>query len=133
MQAFFEAYSSRDMKALHQVVADDAVWYFPGDHPYSGAKKGFDAIVEFFDAMSTMNMQAEQYVVGAKGEHLVEAQRTWCTDDDVDFEMEWCIHYTFADGKLATGRHFPADQLAVNRFFKERAKAHGSKSHSTKR
>jgi ketosteroid isomerase-like protein len=120
IQKFFTAYVARDFPALRAVMTEDVQWSFPGDHPLSGIKKGVEEVVAFFDTMAKFHMQAEKYVTGVNDGYLVEAQRTWSTDDGVDIEMQWCVLWRFVNGRIAGGTHFSSDQHKADEFFRER-------------
>jgi ketosteroid isomerase-like protein len=119
---FFEAYGRRDMAALRQVLAGDVVWIFPGRNPASGTKTGIDQLLAFFDSMGAImgksNVKAEKLINEANDDYVVECQHVW-TDrpDGRNLDHFWCVLWKFENGKIASGRHFAADQYAVDEFF----------------
>ena len=119
---FFAAYGKRDLSELHDVLAEDATWTFPGHHPLSGTKVGIDAIVAFFDAMGSImgssNPHVEKLVMGVNEQYVVECQyvRTSRTDGP-NLDQQLCVLWSFADGKIVSGRHLVADQDALDAFF----------------
>jgi uncharacterized protein len=119
---FFAAYGSHDLAALGAVVADDAVWVFPGRNRFSGTHRGPAAIVAFFDAMGgamgQANIRAETLFRGADDHYVLESQHVWTNrPDGHNLDHQWVVRWTFKDGKLVEGRHFAADQYAVDEFF----------------
>jgi hypothetical protein len=50
----FEAFSKRDVEALAALLADDAVFHFPGRGPLAGDHRGKDQV------LATLAKQAEQ-------------------------------------------------------------------------
>jgi hypothetical protein len=52
IERFFAAFASPELRALRDVLDENASWTFPGHHPLSGAHRGIDAIVAFFDAVT---------------------------------------------------------------------------------
>ncbi len=119
---FFAAYGKRDLAELPDVLAEDATWTFPGHHPLSGTKVGIDAIVAFFDAMGSImgssNPHVEKLVMGVNEQYVVECQyvRTSRTDGP-NLDQQLCVLWSFADGKIVSGRHLVADQDALDAFF----------------
>ena len=119
---FFDAYGRRDRQALAQVLAGDVTWTFPGRNPFSGVKRGPDAVVAFFDAMggvmSRSGIQAETLIRSANDNYVVEAQHIVThRADGVNLDHYWCVLWTFRDGQIIAGRHLAADQYAVDEFF----------------
>ena len=119
---FFAAYGERDLAALRDVLAEHATWTFPGHHPLSGTKLGIDTIIAFFDAVGTImgrsNPQVEKLVMGVNEQYVVECQhiRTSRTDGP-NLDQQLCVLWSFADGKIVSGRHLAADQDALDAFF----------------
>lgn len=119
---FFEAYSRRDFTAIQQLLAGNVVWTFPGRNPVSGTRRGVGEIIAFFDDMGRImgdsNASADKLVTGVNEEYVVECQhiRTH-RDDGIDLDHQWCVLWRFENGQIAEGRHFAADQDAVDTFF----------------
>ncbi len=119
---FFAAYAGRDLNAVRQVLAPDPSWTFPGRNPLSGTKAGVEAVVAFFDAMGALmgqsNVKVERLVIGVNDEYVVECQRVWTNrGDGHDLDHQWCVLWRIENGRIAEGRHFAADQHAVDAFF----------------
>jgi ketosteroid isomerase-like protein len=121
---FFAAYGRRDMAALRQVLTEDATWTFPGRNPFSGTRRGLDEIVAFFDALGSVmgrsNVQGETLLRSANEGYVAEVQHIRTARvSGLNLDHEWCVLWTFRDGKIAAGRHLAADQYAVDEFFGE--------------
>ncbi len=119
---FFEAYGKHDLDGIRQVLAENAMWTFPGHHPLSGTKAGIDEIVAFFDAMGNImgssNVKVEKLVMGVNENYAVECQHIWTNRaDGQNLDHLWCVLWKFEDGKITEGRHLAADQYAVDKFF----------------
>ncbi len=119
---FFAAYGNRDLRALRDVLDENATWTFPGHHPLSGTSSGIDAIVAFFDAMGRVIGSAhptvEKLVLGVNDQYVVECQhiRTNRTDGQ-NLDQHLCVLWSFANGKIASGQHLAADQDALDAFY----------------
>ena len=119
---FFAAYGKRDLAALREVLAEHATWAFPGHHPLSGTKVGIEAIVAFFDAvgsiMGSSQPTVEKLVLGVNEQYVVECQHirtNWADGPNLDQQL--CVLWSFADGKIVSGRHMVADQDALDAFY----------------
>jgi ketosteroid isomerase-like protein len=119
---FFAAYGNHDLAALRDVLAEDATWTFPGHHPLSGTKVGIDAIVAFFDAvghiMGRSHPTVDKLVLGVNEQYVVECQYVRTNRaDGPNLDQQLCVLWSFADGKIASGRHLAADQDALDAFY----------------
>ena len=119
---FFAAYGKRDFAGLRDVLDEHASWTFPGHHLLSGTMVGIDAIVTFFDAvgsiMGTSRPNVDKLVVGVSDQHVVECQHVRTNRaDGPNLDQQLCVLWSFADGKIASGRHLVADQDALDAFY----------------
>jgi ketosteroid isomerase-like protein len=110
------------MNAIRDVMAENVTWYFPGQHPLAGVKKGIEEVIAFYDQvgkiMSKSNPKTEKIMVAEKDNHLIECIHSKTNrDDGNNLDHQACVLWTFEDGKIIEGRHFFADQEAVNRYF----------------
>ena len=123
---FFDAYARRDLAALHAVLSDDSAWVFPGRNRLSGTHRGPEAIAAFFDAMGGVmgqsNVKAEILFREANNTYVLESQHVWTNRaDGHNLDTQWCVRWQFAQGKIVEGRHFAADQYAVDGFCNQEA------------
>ncbi len=119
---FFAAYGKRDLNAIRQVMAENASWIFPGSNPLSGTRRGLDQVVTFFDIMGNFmgksNVRAESLVTGVNDNYVVECQQISTNRaDGNNLDQQWCVLWKFENGKIVEGRHFAANQQAVDDFF----------------
>ena len=82
---------------------------FPATTPLSGAHRGIDAIVAFFDAMGSVMGSAqptvERLVMGVNDQHIVECQHIRTNRaDGPDINQHLCVLWSFANGKITSGR-----------------------------
>jgi ketosteroid isomerase-like protein len=119
---FFAAYGKHDLRALRDVLAENATWTFPGHHPLGGTKIGIDAIVAFFDAvgsiMGSSHPTVEKLVMGVNDQYVVGCQhiRTNRTDGP-NLDQHLCVLWSFANCKIVSGQHLAADQDALDAFY----------------
>jgi len=119
---FFAAYSKHDFAAIRQVMSEDVIWIFMGQHPLAGVKNGIEEVVAFFDnmsaVMSSSKVKAEKLVTGSNSNFLVECQHiTTDREDGNNIDHHVCVLWTFEHNKIKEGRHFFADPHAADHFF----------------
>jgi len=131
VNSFFEAYGKRDMDALHNIVAENVQWIFPGHHNFSGVRNGFDEVIAFFDTMgpvmSNSGIKAERLFMEANEKYVVEYQHIWTNrTDGNNLDHHWCVTWKIKNNKIVEGRHFAGDQHNVDRFFHKISQSTGS-------
>ena len=119
---FFEAYGKHDFAAIRQVMQEEVMWIFMGQHPLAGVKNGIEDVVAFFDNVSDImgpsKVKAEKLVSGENDHFLIECQHiTTHRDDGNNIDHHVCVLWTFEKGKIKEGRHFFADAHAADTFF----------------
>jgi len=119
---FFEAYGKHDFVAIREVMSEDVIWVFLGQHPLAGVKNGIEEVVAFFDNMAAImgssKIKAEKLVAGSNDQYLVECQHiTTHREDANNIDHHVCVLWTFENNKIKEGRHFFADARAADRFF----------------
>ena len=125
---FFSAVSMQDFPSIRKVTADDVNWYFMGQHPLAGVKKGIHEVVSFFSAMSALmhagKPDIKKLIVCENENHLIECIHSVThREDGLSLDHHACVLWTFANDKIVEGRHFFADPLAVDAYFNAVAEA----------
>lgn len=124
---FFAAYAKRDMEGIKKVMHENVKWYFLGDHPLAGVKKGMEEVISFYDKvgriMGESKPEVKKIIVAEQDDHLIECIHSKTNrKDEHDLEHEACVLWTFKDGKIIEGKHFFSDQQAINKYFTALAK-----------
>lgn len=122
IEKFFQAYGQRDLNAIRHVMDEKVRWTFPGTHPLSGVKTGVEEVVTFFDRMGAIMGNSKvkniSLIVGANEEYVIECQHiSTRREDGMDLRQQMCVLWSFEGGKIVEGRHFAADEQALNGFF----------------
>jgi ketosteroid isomerase-like protein len=122
IDTFFEAYAKHDFVAIRQVMLEDVIWTFLGQHPLAGVKNGIEEVVAFFDNMSAImgasKVKADKLVAGSNDNYLIECQHiTTHREDGNNIDHHVCVLWTFENNKIREGRHFFADAQSANHFF----------------
>lgn len=119
---FFDAYKDHNINAIRKVMADNVVWYFLGQSPVAGIKKGIDEVIEFFNTMGEIMSQSgikmDKLIVAENDRYLIECQRSKTNRrDGNNLEHHSAVLWTIENGKIIEGRHFFADPQAVDKYF----------------
>ncbi|MFN4152366.1 MAG: nuclear transport factor 2 family protein [Candidatus Sericytochromatia bacterium] len=119
---FFEYYINRDFQNINQVINDDVVWYFNGDHKLSGIKNGLNEVIKFFDIMGEIMSKSkpniEKLIVSEKDNYVIECQHIKTNrEDDNNIDHHVTVLWTIENDKIKSGRHFFSDPQAVDNFF----------------
>jgi uncharacterized protein len=119
---YFEAYFKNDMDAIRQVMAENVTWYFLGNHPLAGIKKGINEVVGFYRQVGRIMAESkptvEKLIVSENGNHLIECIHSVTNrTDENNLDHYACVLWTFENGKIIEGRHFFSDQAAIDKYF----------------
>src|SRR5436190_8881573 len=119
---FFDYYSKRDLEGIKEVMADNVVWYFLGQHKLAGTKNGIKEVVDFFDTMGGIMSRSkptiEKLIVAENDKHLIECQHIKTNlEEGLNIDHHVTVLWTIEDGKIVSGRHFFADPEAVDNYF----------------
>ena len=124
---YFEAYAKHDFNGIKQVMSENVTWYFLGQHPLAGVKKGIDEVVAFYDKvgeiMAKSNPKIDKLIVAENDNYLIECIHSKTNrGDGNNIDHYACALWTFEDGKIIEGRHFFSDPQAVDKYFTALAK-----------
>ena len=119
---FFDYYSKRDLDGIKQVMSDNVVWYFLGNHKLAGTKNGITEVINFFDTMggimSRSKPSIDKLIVAENDKYLIECQHIKTNlEEGINIEHDVCVLWTIENGKIVSGRHFFADPPAVDNYF----------------
>ena len=77
----YAAFSAGDLDSLRELFTEDATWSVPGASPYSGTKRGRDAILAYFVDVVTASegtFQTVQVAVSGGDGYVFSLDRTKC-------------------------------------------------------
>jgi len=119
---FFDSYGKRDFEGLKQVLDENVVWYFLGQHRLAGVKNGINELISFFDTMGGIMSQSkpsiEKLIVSEKDNYVIECQHIKTNRaDGINIDHYVSVLWTIENGKIISGRHFFADPGAVDNYF----------------
>lgn len=116
----YAAFSAGDMATLHELFADDAVWYVPGSGPLSGAKQGRDAIMAYFGELATRTggeMKATLRDVVGGDEHTVSLDTSEASREAKSLKEDGVVVFTIRDGRVTEARQFFEDTARSDEFW----------------
>ncbi|MQA18093.1 nuclear transport factor 2 family protein [Rugamonas rivuli] len=116
--ALFEAYASKNVAAVSDVMAEDIVWRIPGHHPLAGEKRGIREVLAFFDQLGKAEFQAQPYAIAEQGDYVIDHHRGWSTAGS-GLDLTWCLVFRFEHGKIKEVTNFCSDQHKADLFFHE--------------
>ena len=119
---YFEAYGKHDLNAVKKVMDENVTWYFLGNHPLAGIKKGVNEVIAFFDTMGDImrksNPKMEKLITASNDKYFIECQHhSTSRTDGNNIDHHSCVLWTIENGKITEGRHFFADPQAVDKYF----------------
>ena len=119
---FFEYYMKHDIEKLKEVVSEDVVWYFLGQHKLAGVKRGLKELVEFFDTMAAIMKESQpsitKLIVAENDNYVIECQHIKTNRaDGINIDHHAPVLWTIENGKIVSVRHFFADPKAVDEYF----------------
>ena len=122
VKQFFEAYGKHDLNGIRKVMSENVTWFFLGNSPVAGVKKGIDEVVAFFDLMggimSKSNLKLEKLIEAENERYFIECQHSKTDrDDGNNLDHYTTVLWTFENGKIIEGRHFFADPKGADKYF----------------
>ena len=126
---FFEAYKTHDINGIRKVMADNVTWYFQGQNPVAGVKKGINDVIDFFDTMGGIMAKArvtmDKLIVAENDHYVIECQHSKTNrEDGNNLDHYSTVLWTIENGKIIEGRHFFANPQAVDKYFSAVAPNH---------
>lgn len=117
IKRYYEAYAKGDVATVREIFAPDIVWRIPGHHPLSGAKRGANEVLAFFEQLAKANFKAEVLFLGGNDEYVVDCHRGYGAAGNNKLDILWCLVFRIKDGKIAEVTNFAGDQHAADTFF----------------
>lgn len=119
---YFDYYSKKDFTGLKEIMSENVTWYFLGQHPLAGIKRGIKEVVDFFDQVGKIMKESkpnvEKLIVSENDRYLIECIHSKTNrSDNNNLEHYACVLWTIEDEKIIEGRHFFSDQQAINKYF----------------
>jgi ketosteroid isomerase-like protein len=119
---YFASYAKHDMDAIRKVMDENVTWYFMGQHPFAGVKHGLIEVIEFFDKMAAVMGQSkpeiEKLIESENDNYYVECIHSKTNNPDgPNLDHYACVLWKIENDKIVEGRHFFANQEAVDNYF----------------
>lgn len=120
VRALFRAFHERDLAAIRDALAEDAVWRFPGCNLLSGEHRGHGAILTFLAQVAqltegTFSLELEDVV--ANDRRAVALFRGHGRRAGRALDNPTCLVIELADGRATRISEFVWDLPSVDRFW----------------
>jgi ketosteroid isomerase-like protein len=116
-----KAFNDNDLETTAELVAEDVVYTFHGDHPAAGQYHGHDGFWEVLRRAKELTggtARLEPLAVVTNDEDVLMVWGIFRGErNGVAFETHHAYYYRFEDGQLVEGHTIPADQTAANAFW----------------
>jgi ketosteroid isomerase-like protein len=116
----FAAFGGGDVRALHEVIAEDAVWRVPGTAPVSREYRGRDEIFGLFRETRRLTdgtYRSELRWAVADGEHAVAVYRATGRRNGRELDIDQALLIGLRDGRWQTVLALPTDPQAFEAFW----------------
>ncbi len=115
-----EAFSSGDMAALAEIVAENTVWHWSGRNPVAGDKEGRDAVFAAFGQLAELSggtLQLVDHDFVGNDEHTVALSQMTASRDGrtLDVRVVEIIHWH--DGEVIEEWFIVDDQYTFDEFW----------------
>lgn len=122
LRALFAAFRATDLATILEVIAEDAVWHFPGrTGQLAGSHRGRDAILAFLLKVQSLTggtFHLELIDVVANDARAVALFRGHAERDGRTLDNPTCLHVRMQDGRAAEIWEFVWDLEHVEAFWR---------------
>jgi len=116
-----EAFNQGNPGELMDLIADDAVFYVPGNSPIAGEYRGKEAIGGFFRHMGQLSGGSQQIDLKALltggDEYVVAIWNARGSREGIDYEGLAGWIFRVRDGQVVEGRNLQEDQDEIDAFW----------------
>ena len=106
---------------LMGLIADDAVFYIPGNSPVAGEYRGKEAIAGFLQHLGQLSEEPLHvdlhYILTGGDEHVVAVWTAHAARKGITYEGIAGYIFRVRDQQIVEGRNLQADQDAVDQFW----------------
>lgn len=116
-----KAFNENDLETAAELVAEDVVYTFHGDHPAAGdyrGHSGFRQVLALAKELTGGTASLEPLAVVTNDEDALMVWGIFRGErNGAVFETSHAYYYRFEGGQLVEGHTIPADQTAANAFW----------------
>jgi ketosteroid isomerase-like protein len=116
----YEAFSSGDMQALAEVIAEDVVWHCAGRGRLAGDKRGRDATFAYFGQLAELTggtFRVELHDLTASDDHIAGIQTVTGERAGRSLNLREALVFHLRDGKIVEAWEQMADTQTWDEFF----------------
>jgi hypothetical protein len=112
-----DAFRSRDLDAIAELVAHDVVWHVPGSHSMAGDIIGRDALIAWLEKLTASGFWLREHDVFANDDHVCALSYMGTRREGIEVETYVVSIFHFEDGRQKERWFFPDDRSAWDRIF----------------
>jgi ketosteroid isomerase-like protein len=119
VRGLYRAFTERDLAALEELIAEDAVWHVPGTNPLAGHHRGRLAIAKYFAALGHRTggtFRVDVIDVLASESRAVAIARATGQRDGRSYDGLYCLLVSIERGVISEAWVMPADAFALDGF-----------------
>ena len=121
MRRAYDAFNTGDVETLTELFDESAVWHLPGRSSFADDYQGRDATLAYFGELAQETggtFRAELKDVCADDhDHVVGIQRSTADRNGKHLDVDNCIVFELADGRVVDGREHFEDLYAWDEFW----------------
>ena len=121
LEAFLDAYASKDVSAMRDCLAEDAVWHVGGTHQLSGDYRGATSIIDYFERVGEETggtLHLENLELIANDERGAAFLRVTGERGDHHLDVTMAEAFQFdEEGRIKEFWAHATDQGAINQFW----------------
>lgn len=119
VRGLYRAFTDRDVAALDELLAENAVWHVPGTNPLAGHHRGRLAIVKYFTALGQRTggtFRAQIIDVLASETRAVAIARSTGEREGRRYDGLYCLLVAIERDVITEAWIMPADAFALDAF-----------------
>lgn len=120
MRKFYEARARRDLDAVAECLADDAVWRYPGRNPFAREYRGKEDIAQnFFGRLPQVapDFRTEAHRIMVNGDVAAVYELPHGTRNGQTLDWDALLLFHIRDGKIAEGKVFQHIQYELDEWW----------------
>ena len=121
VRGLYRAFADRDLAALDDLIAEDAVWHVPGTNPLAGEHRGRLAVLAYFTGLVQRTggtFRLEIVDVLASEQRVVAIALASGTREGKQYSGMSCLLIAIERDQIAEAWLMPADAFALDEFLR---------------
>ncbi|HWM87443.1 MAG TPA: nuclear transport factor 2 family protein [Kofleriaceae bacterium] len=120
VRGLYRAFTDRDIPALEEIIAENAVWHVPGRSRLAGDHRGRPAVLAYFAGLAQRTegtFSAEIIdVLATESRAVALARATGHRQPNVHYDGLYCLVVSFERDQICEAWLMPADLYSLDEF-----------------